>query len=58
MLAVDLPVLRNLVADIFPAEPEPAPVRPRDRIAFAGLVLQSAAIMLAPVGLCAVVLAL
>ena len=56
MLTVDLSALRNLVADSAPAEL--APVRPSDMIAFGGLVLQSAAIILAPIALCAAVLTL
>jgi hypothetical protein len=55
MLAVDLPALRDLVAGRVPAEA--VEVRPSDMIAFGRLVLQSAAIIIAPIGVCAAVLA-
>ena len=56
MLAVDLSALRSLVAGSAPAAP--APVRPSDMIAFGSLVVQSAAVMLAPIGVCAAALML
>jgi hypothetical protein len=52
MLALNLPALRNLVRDSSPAQRPYA--RVSDGVAFAGLVLQSAAVILAPISVLAV----
>jgi hypothetical protein len=56
MLAADLPALRDFVAGHI--HTEAVQVRASDAIAFARLVLQSAAIILAPIAVCVAVLAL
>ena len=55
LLALDLPVLRSLIR---PCVNEQAPGSVSDVIAFAALLLQSAAVILAPLGLCGTLLAL
>jgi hypothetical protein len=55
MLALDLSALRDRVSCSGPSKP--APVRPSDLIAFCSLVLQSAAIILLPIGIGVAVLA-
>jgi hypothetical protein len=56
LLALDLPVLRERLGHGVPAGTDRVGLS--DVAAFAGLVLQSSAVILAPVGVCAVALAL